>query len=248
MNPLPKVSCYCATYGRPWALEESIESFLRQDYKGEKELIVLNDYAGHALVFNHPQVKVLNLADRITPLGKKFNETVALCSGEIIFPWEDDDVFLPNKISYSVDHMVDGLFHTHLAFYEQDGELIVQGNHFHCNMAVERSLWNKAGWYAEMDKCDLDIQLMHRLFEAAPKGRQSIDIEDIFYVYRWGTTGSYHASGWGSAEGTFASIGAQDIVRHQVAQGRIPQGPHVLNPHWSYDYIAAAQRAITKAQ
>ena len=37
---LPKVSCICPTFARVYLLEEAIESFLRQDYKGEKELII----------------------------------------------------------------------------------------------------------------------------------------------------------------------------------------------------------------
>ena len=41
----PKVSCYCATYGRVSLLEESVHSFLIQDYDGEKELIILNDFS-----------------------------------------------------------------------------------------------------------------------------------------------------------------------------------------------------------
>jgi hypothetical protein len=40
---LPTVSRICLTFGRPRFLEEAIESFLRQDYPGEAELIVLND-------------------------------------------------------------------------------------------------------------------------------------------------------------------------------------------------------------
>ncbi|MCL4258972.1 MAG: glycosyltransferase family 2 protein, partial [Anaerolineales bacterium] len=50
----PPVSCICPTYGRVELLEEAIESFLRQDYPGQKELIVLNDYAGQTLHFDHP--------------------------------------------------------------------------------------------------------------------------------------------------------------------------------------------------
>ena len=42
-NDLPAVSCICLTYGRVALLEEAIESFLRQDYPGVKELVVLND-------------------------------------------------------------------------------------------------------------------------------------------------------------------------------------------------------------
>ena len=38
----PFISCKCITYGRVEFLEESIESFLRQEYLGKKELIIKN--------------------------------------------------------------------------------------------------------------------------------------------------------------------------------------------------------------
>ena len=62
-----KVSCFCCTYGRPDVLEEAIESFLRQDYEGPKELIVLNDFTQQTLHFEHPEVKIINAEQRITP-------------------------------------------------------------------------------------------------------------------------------------------------------------------------------------
>jgi hypothetical protein len=39
---LPRVSCQCITYGRTTLLDEAVESFLRQDYPGEKELEVVS--------------------------------------------------------------------------------------------------------------------------------------------------------------------------------------------------------------
>lgn len=244
-DPFPKVSCYCATYGRPWALEEALESFLRQDYPGEKELVILNDFRDHTLHFDHPEVKIFNTPNRIMPLGKKFNETVALCTGDVLCPWEDDDVYLPHKLTYSIGHMIDGLFHTGFGFYEDKGHLVVTGNYFHCNLAISRDLWNRVGQYAEIDKCDLDIDLMGRLFSASPRGKQTmIPNEDIFYVYRWGTTGSYHASGWGTAANVRASVGAECVARAQT--DRMPRGEYILKPHWSYDYVAAAKAAVKK--
>ena len=99
------VSCYCPTYGRVHCLEEAVECFLRQDYKGPKELVILNDYSEQQLFFDHPEVKVYNLPYRIKPLGAKFNATVALCSGDVLMCWEDDDIYLPNRISYSLSQM-----------------------------------------------------------------------------------------------------------------------------------------------
>src|SRR5262245_8679210 len=65
MNGAPSVSCMCLTYGRPPHLvEEAIESFLRQDYRGQKELIVLNDLFGQELRFEHPEVQIVNVGKR----------------------------------------------------------------------------------------------------------------------------------------------------------------------------------------
>ena len=96
---LPFVSCYCPTYGRPRLLEEAIESFLRQDYTGAKELVVLNDHVEQQLIFDHPEVRIINSGERIVPVARKFNECVDLCNGEVLFPWDDDDIYLPWKIS-----------------------------------------------------------------------------------------------------------------------------------------------------
>jgi hypothetical protein len=59
METRPAVSCFCLTYGRPRLLEEAIHSFLRQDYAGPKEMIVLNDYADQVLELDHPEVQVI---------------------------------------------------------------------------------------------------------------------------------------------------------------------------------------------
>jgi len=48
------------TYGRVEFLEESLHSFLIQDYP-EKELVIVNDYPLQKLVFDHPQVRIYNL-------------------------------------------------------------------------------------------------------------------------------------------------------------------------------------------
>ena len=74
---LPKISCLCPTYGRPRQLEHAIESCLRQDYQGEKELIILNDYGEQSLIYAHPEVKIYNVWEQIRPLGAKFNATAS---------------------------------------------------------------------------------------------------------------------------------------------------------------------------
>ena len=50
---LPRVACICLTYGRTERLQEAIAFFLAQDYRGEKELIVVNDLAEQELILDH---------------------------------------------------------------------------------------------------------------------------------------------------------------------------------------------------
>ncbi|MEZ4657924.1 MAG: glycosyltransferase family A protein [Caldilineaceae bacterium] len=96
------MSCICPTYGRVGLLEEALESFLRQDYPGRKELIVLNDEDQQTLLFDHPEVRIINLPARCHSLGEKFKAAVALASHDLIFVWRDDDIYLPHRLSYSV--------------------------------------------------------------------------------------------------------------------------------------------------
>jgi len=55
--PLP-ISAKCITYGRVDFLEEALQSFLLQDYAGERELVIVNDYPLQTLHFDHPQVRI----------------------------------------------------------------------------------------------------------------------------------------------------------------------------------------------
>lgn len=98
MTNLPAVSCFCLTYGRHRILEEAIQSFLQQDYAGPREMIVLNDYADQTLAFDHPEVQVINLPRRFRTLGEKLNAAVALASHDLLFVWDDDDIYLPHRL------------------------------------------------------------------------------------------------------------------------------------------------------
>ncbi len=86
-------------------LEEAIHSFLRQDYPGTKELIVLNDIEGQTLVFDHPEVQVVNVPRRFHSAAEKLKAAVGLASHDLIFPWPEDDISLPHRLSFTVAHL-----------------------------------------------------------------------------------------------------------------------------------------------
>lgn len=232
------VSCYCPTYGRVHCLEESVECFLRQDYKGPKELVILNDYAEQNISFDHPEVKVFNLPYRIKPLGAKFNATVSLCSGDVLACWEDDDIYLPNRISLSLELMQNGVFHTNTGFFEMfSKQIMLTSNLFHATHTITKELFNSVGGYPEKDQCSIDLEFMNKVQNKLGKPYSvQLTKEQAFYIYRWSTVASYHGSGWGP-EKTDVSEAVESIVENQVKQGLAPTGDITLKPRWNYEYV-----------
>lgn len=230
---LPSVSCLCPTYGRVHALNEAVHSFLSQDYEGKKELIILNDLSEQKIIFDHPDVKVVNVDKHIKPLGKKFNETAALASGDIYLVWEDDDIYLPHRISYSVKNMRNGLFHTGQGYFEEAPQKIIRSrNLFHANLAIHKGVFWSVNGYSLVDWSGIDTMLFEDLKRRYGEFSSDIADEDVYYIYRWSTTG-YHASFWSNNN---VSVIAEDYVRGKILDGSIPTGDIVLNPAWSYDY------------
>lgn len=234
---LPGISCFCSTYGRPKRLvENAIQCFLEQDYKGPKELVILNDFAEQELVFDHPEVRIINVKERITPLGKKFNENVKLCKYPLIAVWEDDDIFLKHRLSYSQAHMKDGVFHSHNALWEKGPRQIeVTKNLFHGQLMFTRELFDRIGGYKEADVCSIDVELFNALRSECGDFSQLIPKDKLFYVYVWQESGSYHGSGMGAAD-TNVSDTASRIVQQHIAEGKVSTGVIQLSPALRYNF------------
>lgn len=240
INNKLKISCYCCTYGRPKILEEAIYSFLIQNYN-YKELIILNDCKEQNLIFEHPQVKIFNCKERIIPLGKKFNTAVELCSGDIIMPWEDDDIYLPWRIEVTLKHLNDGIFHTNNAFFEKSyQELEISKNLFHCNLAIEKNKFINVNGYPQKNYGAIDHDLFKKLIEKNGHFSKEIPLEDIFYIYRWETTGSYHGSGIAP----YKETNIEKITESLVKKNNFEKGDIKLNPKWKYDYVKKSQELL----
>jgi glycosyltransferase involved in cell wall biosynthesis len=245
MKNLPKVSAYCCTYGRPFCLEEAIYSFLKQDYQGEKELVILNDLGDQCLFFDHPEVKIINSKKRIVPLNKKFNECISYCTGDYIFVWEDDDIYLPWKISYSIKNIdKNGCFHTGSAFLErQKNDLALCGNLHHSSLCMHIDNWEKIGFYDydATDWCGVDQNIFLKIGKTFGNISKTLNPEDVFYIYRWGTSNAYHGSGTQTNISEFAK---QNVDKY-FSSGRISRGNVFLEPKWNYDFLEARNRCVS---
>src|SRR5579864_353195 len=242
METRPAVSCICLTYARPEVLEEAIHSFLKQDYAGPKELIVLNDYDGQLLELVHPEVLVVNLPRRVRTVGEKRNLAVSLAAHDLLFVWDDDDVYLPHRLTFSVAKLdvQRGFWKPDKAWHWDSGTLSGPAkNVFHSGSCWTRRLFDEVGGYPA-EGMGHDQVFERRLERRFPGVTTAYDIrrEDIYYIYRWGGTSSYHLSGSGDQQ-PGANVGHEHVaayVQRRAEQGSIRHGRIVLHPQWQDDY------------
>lgn len=240
-STLPKVSCQCITYGRPELLNEAVESFLRQDYCGEKELVILNDHPDITIEeSSHPEIKVFNVERRFRSIGEKRNACCGLCVGDIIFPWDDDDISLPWRISYSLEQMQNHHYYKpDKLWYWTNGTISVREAVAHAMGAWSRDLFDDVGGYPHIQSGQ--DQGIENRFKAAGKRVVSKTADaNLFYVYRFPGTGSYHLSTFGYNKGL---EGAKAFVSKHV-----PNGLYSLAPTWHDDYNKLINQAIRSSR
>jgi glycosyltransferase involved in cell wall biosynthesis len=236
------VSCLCLTYGRPGLLEEAIESFLRQDYTAPKELIVLNDHPKQRLRFDHPEITVINLPRRLKTLGEKRNLSVALAKYDNLLVWDDDDIYLPWRISETMKTLTKAqFFKCPNAWVMNNGKIDPKPgyNLFHGGSAYTRWLFQKAGGYTMMNGGeDADIEKRFQLVtdednvleipQNAPYWpHTTLPNDRLYYIYRW-SHGSYHTTGHSHLSS----------INPKIVEGDID-----LTPFWKEDYVALASIA-----
>lgn len=221
----PKISWYCATWRRPALLNELVECFLRQDYAGEKELIILNDEPDQRLVFNHPEVKVFNWPHRIASLSGKLCIAASECTGEVLFPADDDDIYLPHRSTVSVKGMAGGIFKPSVFLIDTDPIQAVAGR-LHTSYAFTPKRLMAAGMYpqifgfryraGDMYMCR-NMDLYHR-----GKGHRCKRLKQPYYLYRKFTTNVAHVS-----------TGKADSADPDFSRGNVN-----IEPGWTRDWQA----------
>ena len=234
----PLVSCLCPTFNRypDWGylLEEAVESFLRQDYP-RKELVIVNDAPGQHLKADFVAVHVINLDLRLPNLGKKYNEAVSRARGELLMPWEDDDISLPWRISQAVSMLGDADYWKppQVVYLESGKPPVYQhsvGVRHHASI-FRRSAWETVGGYPETNGTQDAIfdNRIRQKCRTAPEG--GLPPEEWAYIYRWGVS-PWHLSGWSDHDALYARAGEQTIRT----------GDFLIEPCWRDDYVKLLKR------
>ena len=236
-KPIP-ISCKVITYGRVSHLEELLESFLRQEYEGERELLIVNDYPLQTLHFDHPDVRIINRKETFKTIGDKENFAVENCKYDTIAIFDDDDLALPNHLQ-NINEYFPGYdllhWHTGIAMvgYQIKAVAIV-GN---SGIIYNKQIWEKVGRHP-LENAGYDTTFVVSIQRAGGKIKKAVfEKSKASWIYNWGN-GTYHMSGQGADFPERESI----LVRHARhieglrKTGHIPTGDIELKPHWNHDY------------
>lgn len=238
----PFISCKCITYGRVNTLEESIYSFINQDYPGKKELVIINDYPLQKLEFDHPEVKIINLDYTFSTIGEKENFAVEQCSANIIAVWDDDDLALPNHLRNIAKYFKEDYVLLHwnrgVLFNNPDvADITGLGN---SGIVYSKDAWKKVGGHP-LENAGYDMTFVLKLKNEYPHfwTAASPPDDEVSWIYYWGNR-SYHMSGQGSDTGQDRPNIIErhsEYIENQRQLGNIPTGNIKLNPKWEFDYI-----------
>lgn len=232
----PKVSAICVTYKRHKLLEEAIECFLCQDYPN-KELIILSDEPGVTLHCDAPGVKVYNTPDKFVGIGCKRNAACSYATGDLLMPWDDDDIHLPNRMSFSVAAIGDKPYaHFNTIVYCSEVEVSVVKNTIGPNIIFRKDSFDSVGGYRKDNAIGEDFDLSEKLAKLAGSYEVKVPTEEVFYIYRWGLFP--HLSHYGSN------------AAHQQATDNFfsnsPTGKVTLVPQWRNDYTNYLQTKVSR--
>lgn len=242
------ISCLCPTFHRvphhQYLLEEAIESFLRQDYP-YKELIVCNDQPHQTLSCDAPNVRVINCAKRFPSFAQKIDFMISKARGSYFCRWDDDDISLPHRLSYSFDRLTPregGELRRewraeNYIYAPRNGTAVIDYSHGNTHLTA---IWHKSllsynryrypyQWPGGED------QMFNRiLFENGfPFKGDTVPDKDVFYIYRWGV--GKHWSGPG---------GDLQKVYEQLGEDMVVPGEFKLAPHWRQPYSDYVLTAI----
>lgn len=222
------ISILTLTYQRHHLLEEAIQSYLLQyeRYKEQSEMVIINDSPDVEYVFHHPNVKIINLKERFSSVGKKLEWGFTQCRYNWIYRLDDDDLLSPHALEINERYRIlypnkDVLrdqkhyFFSHNE-YQGLGDSINNGNCYNWNYLkrvgkiIDRSI-GEDNWLTFHNNGDIHI---------GDEGKYTM-------IYRWGM-GTYHISGMGDRP----NEEIYEITDRINSESGIIQ----LNPHFREDY------------
>jgi glycosyltransferase involved in cell wall biosynthesis len=108
----PTVTVVCPTFDRPQHLDGVIRCFAEQTYRGDMELIILDDSGTQwdsPALLDRPGRKVhyVHMPVARMTTGAKLNLMMELAAGEVIVRFDDDDYYAPEYVESMIELAAD---------------------------------------------------------------------------------------------------------------------------------------------
>jgi glycosyltransferase involved in cell wall biosynthesis len=219
------ISVLTLTYQRHHLLEEAIESFLRQELPVASEMVVLNDSPEVKYYYSHPNIRIVNLAERFSSVSKKLEYGYKICGNNYIYRLDDDDLLAPNALIIVANAIRNNPGHE---IYRSNNHIYFLENRY---QGLSGSI-NNGNVYSK--------DYLNRMEFPHLSGDEDVHITfgnnaDIFtiekptMIYRWGMN-TYHISGMG--------VQPSELILMRTDKS-IPikeEGSIILSPHFNEDY------------
>jgi glycosyltransferase involved in cell wall biosynthesis len=173
----------CPTYGRIPFLGRMLAGFFRQTYD-DKHLVIINDDKNVELCCDYDEVTCINLNKKVL-LDVKRNIGACFGNYDLIFPQDDDDIAMPNRIA---NHVKKFRENPDINFYRNCASYVIHNNEFVIGVnsptacSYTRKAYHQVGGYAHFENYGEDVAFYNKM----PKKLTENDNSNIDYVYNWG--------------------------------------------------------------
>jgi glycosyltransferase involved in cell wall biosynthesis len=220
------ISVLTITYKRHHLLEEAIESFLKQEFPPECEMVIINDNPEVDYVYDHPRVFIINHKERFPSIAAKLEWGYKQCKYNHIYRLDDDDLLTPWALkNASIDietnpgfdiYRSEGMYFFMHNKFDKESSNINNGN-IYTKTYLDRITWpDKSG-----DE-DADITFGHKAKIYESKLKHTM-------IYRWGMN-TLHISGMGKQTNEVILAQADKVLDN--TKGIIQLNPKFINDYY----------------
>jgi glycosyltransferase involved in cell wall biosynthesis len=173
----------CPTYGRIPFLGRMLAGFLRQTYD-DKHLVIINDDKNVTLDCDYDNVTCININKKVLVDVKR---NIGACFGnyDLIFPQDDDDIAMPNRIANHLKKFQENpdinLYRNHSIYViTKEDEMIISTLGPNA-VSYTRKAYHEIGGYTAYNNIGDD-----HFYQKMPKKLQEWDETNIDYFYNLG--------------------------------------------------------------
>ncbi len=212
------VVALCPSFRRPQLAGNAAACFLAQRIASPRKLVIWED--GGALEARQDGFIRVVASRRFPDLGSKYNALARLAISELaahfLAVWEDDDIYLPWYLAAHLEAVRStGRLWSKpsrvLSLYTGSLQEEPAAGRFHGSLFLAREAWRRVKWPTH-GRADFDQEFMTSLLRECGPPADPLEVHPIpGYVFRYGSTKSYHAQHFMKGPGDTSWY--QDVAR-----------------------------------